>query len=398
MADENNYTAPVLDDIDYTAPAQKNSGLAGVSAPVLDDIEYADASPRKGAPTGVAAPVLDDMDQYYDTSQKKGAPTGVSAPVLDDMDTYDPSQSQKKGDPSGVSAPVLSDTVQPSAPEKLIMTDEEIIAGFTDEQKTMYDGLPEEKKQMVLDMRRKQLGAEAPPPVIQAPVLDEDNYVPPPKKETPPPEPAEPITAPVLDDEPEVPKYVPKYVDEDIEKAKLEGAKKALSSQLTSNQKDSKESLRMMLELKEQQRQELAKKGGKIAAVLVLVGILAAVAFYLLYSGKLGLTYKDSLSGAGKIIQESALYISVITGVISFTLLTGIAGFKSLNSFVYFVFSFVQLFPGLFMIPQHNGKVWLIGLLYAVGLIGGIAVFVTLSASEAVGLYFKKPAKQREDL
>ena len=42
------------------------------------------------------------------------------------------------------------------------------------------------------------------------------------------------------------------------------------------------------------------------------------------------------------------------------------------------------------MIPQHNGSMGLVVLLYAVALIGTIAVFVLLSASECIGQFFKK--------
>ena len=59
MNDEKNFGAPVLDDIDYTAPAEKKSG-----------------------PTGVSAPVLDDMDTYIPKdTKKKGAPTNVTVRI-----------------------------------------------------------------------------------------------------------------------------------------------------------------------------------------------------------------------------------------------------------------------------------------------------------------------------
>ncbi len=376
MPDENNYGGvPVLDDIDYV-PTAKKGEPEGVSAPVLDDIEYTESA-RRGAPTGVSAPVLDTMDTYNPAyEQRRGAPTGVSAPVLDDMGSYNPSYEQTNKEPENVS-------------ERFILSDEDIISGLSPEQKTVFDKLPPEKQKQVINMRREQLGAEAPEEEVTAPVLDEDNYVPPPAKEEPP-KPAEPVTAPVLDEEPEPPKYVPKFVDEDLERAKREGAKKAVESQLTSNQKDSKESLRMMLELKEQRNAELAQKGFKITIVIAVIGVVAAVAFYLLYAGKLGLGYKSALSGMGNIIKESALYISVITSAISLLMITGAGAFKSLASFVFLVLGIIQIFPGAAMIPQHNGSLGLAGILYAVSIGCTIAVFVTLSASEAVGLYFKK--------
>ena len=371
MNEENNFGAPTLDDIDYTAPAPKKEGPEGVAAPVLDDFEYVAPAEKKGGPTGVAAPVLDDMDSYAPpTTEKKGAPTGVSAPVLDD-DNY--------------SAPAAA-----PEPEKLILSDEDIIAGLNEQQREMFDNLPEEKQQQIINMRREQLGAEAPAPTLSAPVLDEDNYVPPPKKEEPEPQPEEPISAPILDDEPEAPKYVPKFVDEDLEKAKREGAKKAVSGQLVSDQKDSKESLRMMLELKEERRREAAAKGFKVVIGLAVVGIIAAVAFYLLYSGSLGLEYKDGMSSIANILKDSSLYIALAMAVSGLTLISGINGFKTLASLIYLAAGVAQIFPGVVMIPQHEGNLGLVGVLYAVSLICTIAVIVGLSAIESVGLFFNK--------
>ena len=147
MNDENNIGAPVLDDIDYVEPTPKKEGPTGVAAPVLDDFEYVAPAAKKGAPTGVAAVVLDDDNYVPPTSEKKGAPTGVAAPVLDDGMDY----------------------TAPQKSEKLILTDEQIIDGMSDEQKAMFANLPQDKQQQIIDMRRQQLGAEAPAPAVQRP-------------------------------------------------------------------------------------------------------------------------------------------------------------------------------------------------------------------------------------
>lgn len=366
--------------------------------PVLEDIEYTPNTAKKGVPTGVDTLVLESMETNYNPAYdvKKGAPTGVDALVLDSMDNnYNPALDQRKGVPTGVDAIALDDmgTVGSPAPAassgKPLVSDEEIIATFNPELKAIFDNLSDVQQQKILDMRREQMGADAPPPTVTAPVLDEEKYIPPPEQKKPAP-PPEPVEKPVLDEEPELPKYVPKYVDEDVERAKREGAKQAVSSQLTSNQKDSKESLRMMLELKEQRNAELAEKGFIITIVIAVIGVIGAVAFYLLYGGKLGLDYKDSLSGIGGIIKNSAMYIALATALGSLTLITGMGGFKSFASFIFVVCGIIQVFPGLAMIPQHNGSLALAGILYAVSIGCTIAVIVMLSASEAVGLYFKR--------
>ena len=58
---------------------------------------------------------------------------------------------------------------EPINSEKNIITDEEIISGLNDEQKTAFAELPDDKQQMVIDMRRKQLGdIAASTPEVQA--------------------------------------------------------------------------------------------------------------------------------------------------------------------------------------------------------------------------------------
>lgn len=386
MYDENGLSGVMPEEIEYNPNAPRKEAPTGVSAPVLDDFGYVAPTAKKDGPTGVSAPVLDDMASFGSDTEKKGAPTGVSAPVLDDNIPY---VSEKKGAPTGVTAPVLDDASVPYTQEKLFLSDEDIIGGLTPELKARFDALPADKQQQIIDMRRTQLGAVAPPVQVTAPVLDEDNYTPPPKTEEPK-QPEAPVAAPILDDEPEPPKYQPKYVDEDLERAKAEASKKAVSAQLVSEQKDSKESLRMMLELKEEARQREAEKGFKICIVLAVVGVISAIAFYLLYSGQLGLGYKNGLEGFGKVIKNSALYIAGIVGVCTLSLIAGIKGLKSLCSFVLLLFGIVQIFPGLPMIPQHKGNMALVVLLYVIALAGTVVTFFMLSGSEPVGKFFTR--------
>lgn len=353
------------------------------SAPVLDDIEYT-ATEKKTGPTGVSAPVLDDMD-YVAPTVKKGGPQGVSAPVLDDFNDYVP-KSEKKGVPDNVTAPVLDD-------EYTEVSENEIISSMTPEQLEMYNRLPEAKKKQVIEMRRKQLAEQQKvSQPVKPPVLDDaDSYVPPVHEEKK--NISETVSAPILDDEPEPTKYVPKFVDEDLERAKKEGAKQSVSSQLVSNQKDEKESLKMMLELKAEREMEAAKKGFRITLLTAVIGVVASVLFVLLYSGNFfGLGYKDIDSNKFfQILSDYSLYIGIVSGIASLLLVSGVSGLKSLSSFIFVLFSIVQLFPGLFMIPQHEGSTAMACLLYAGSLICSIAVIVILSASESVGIFFKKP-------
>jgi len=362
-----NVTAPVLDDLDYSAPQKKNDGPQGVAAPVLDDMDYSAPAEKRDGPQGVAAPILDDMDSYTPSSEKRGAPQGIDAPVLDDSSSF-----------------------ASSAPQKLILTDEEVLEGLTPELKQRFDLLPADKQQQVIDMRRQQLGAEAPPPVVNAAILDDDNYVPQPKKEEAE-HPAEPVQAAILDDEPELPKQqVSSYEQQELERIKAEAAKKAVSSQLSSDQKDEKESLRIMLALKEEQRQKQAEKGFRITIILAVIGFIAAIAFYLLYTGKLGIPYENGLEGAQKFMENSSIYIVAAMILSALGLISGIKGVKSLASVIYLIVGILQVFPGLAMIPQHSGSLLKVVILYVIAFGGTLAVFFTMAGSECVEQYFSK--------
>ena len=387
MYDEKNLAGGIPEEINYSSENEKKGAPTGVSAPVLDDFGYVAPSDKKDGPTGVAAPVLDDMSTYTQNTEKKGAPTGVSAPVLDDGMQYS-QVSEKKGAPTGIAAPVLDDGA-PYVREKLVMTDQDVINGLTPELKARFDSLPADKQQQIIDMRRTQLGAVAPPVEIQAPILDDDNYTPPQKREEPK-QPEAPITAPKLDDEPEPPKYQPKYVDEDLERAKAEASKKAVSAQLVSEQKDSKASLQMMLELKEQARQQQAEKGFKITAVLAVLGIVAAILFYILYSGAGVFAYKGELGGIKETVQQSAVYIAALVGILSVSLIAGIGGLKTLTSIVMLLFGIVQIVPGIMMISQHEGAMPLVILFYVIPLAISWTIFFLLAGSESVGLFFSR--------
>ncbi|MDE7226568.1 MAG: hypothetical protein K2N49_06910 [Ruminococcus sp.] len=146
----------------------------------------------------------------------------------------------------------------------------------------------------------------------------------------------------------------------------------------------------MMLELKEERRRELAAKGFKVCIVLGIVGVVAAAAFFLLYSGSLGLTYKDGISNIANILKESSLYIAAAMAVSSLALMSGFGFVKSIATLVYVVSAIAQIFPGIVMIPQHNGSLPLTVVLYIVSLAGTIGVIFGMSGIEAVSLYFKR--------
>ena len=342
-----------------------------IKAPVLDDIDYS-ASAKKGAPKGVSAPVLDDMSNDYIKNNRKGAPTGVSAPVLDDMSSsYTPKEKK-------------------SAPKYL--SDDEVIAKFSPEQKQQFYILPDDKKKMVLDYTRKQLGLPLEPePELKAPILDEPDEFQNFEKPVHELDYDEPLTAPVLDEAPETPEYVPKFASEDIEKIKQEAKKEAVKSQLEPNQKDQKESLRMMKELREQRERADAKKGFKLTIIISVVGCLSAVLFSLFAGGKfMNLAYKPETGKLTDIVAQYSLYISIAVGICSFLLITGVKALKSLATTVFLLFTIILIFPGIIMLTQKNGNMGINAVLYGLSVIGSGYTFFSLTSNNKINLFFSK--------
>lgn len=342
-----------------------------IKAPVLDDIDYS-ASAKKGAPKGVTAPVLDDMDSpYIEKNARKGAPSGISAPVLDDMSSYTPKEKK-------------------SAPKYL--NDEQIIEKFSAEQKQQFYILPDDKKKMVLDYTRKQLGVPLEPePELKTPVLDEPDEIQTFEKPVHNLDYDEPLTAPVLDEAPETPEYVPKFANDDIEKIKQEAKKEAVKSQLEPNQKDQKESLRMMKELREQRERADAEKGFKLTIITAIIGCISAVLFSLFAGGKfMNLAYKAETGKLTDVVSQYSLYISIAVGICSFLLITGIKAFKSIATTIFMLFTIILIFPGIIMLTQKDGSMGINAVLYALSIIGSGYTFFSLTSNNKISLFFSK--------
>ena len=383
MNGENEFnTTPILEETSYDPNSRvKKEGPQGVTAPVLDDMDYVAPTAKKDGPQGVTAPVLDDMNSYTAPTAKKDGPQGVTAPVLDD-DNY--VQPQKNNNDS-------------------------MLMQFTPEQQEAFNKLSPDQQAQVIEMRRQQLAqqqvtapvldddnyvpkqkAAQPSEPVTAPVLDDDNYVPPQPKAQPQ---TEAVTAPVLDDAPPPPAYVPKYVDEDLERAKQEARKNAVAGQLVSKQKDEKESLRMMMELRRQREEEAAHKGMYITIVTSVIGIIAVVLFALFASGEaFGLKYRADMANNKfmDFVSSSSFYISVVAGLFAGLLCTGIKGIKSFTSLIFFLYAILVILSGIILLPQKDGHLAINALLYGGSLIGMIAVCVILSTNECVDQYFKR--------
>ncbi len=385
------------------------SGLGDLAQPTYTQPE------KKGAPQ-IDAPELDDIlapppAAWTQSSEKKGAPV-VDEPVLLD----DPApvwQSEKKGAPQ-VDAPVLLEepavyTAQPkaAAPAPELPSAADILGDdtaaydpveefyqklkFTDDLKTAFAGLDAEKQMQVTEMRAKQMGIPVPAvPRELRPKLEQPAKPAADGEASAAPE----VEAPVLEEAPKPQAYVPKFKDEDLERAKEESKKPQRYTpppQMEMTEEQKKESRRIMNELREQREKEAAKKGLKQLILLSVLGVIAGVAFWIFVSGAFGAGYKmEEELGWMAYVKEYGVYLGGATILVSALLTAPIPAVRSFGKFFNGLTFVLCLFPGIpLLIQKEAGHGLLNGLLYAAALIlSGLCAFI-LTTSENISMYDK---------
>lgn len=374
----------------YTQPEKK--GAPQIEAPELDDIlapppaAWTQNTEKKGAPV-VDEPVLLDDPAPVWQSEKKGAPQ-VDAPVLLEEPTAYTEQPKTAAPAMDLpsAADILGDDTAAYDPVEEFYQKLQ----FTDDLKTAFAGLDAEKQMQVTEMRAKQMGIPVPAvPRELRPKLEQ------------PAKPAESgeaaaapqVEAPVLEEEPKPQAYVPKFKDEDLERAKEESKKpqKYIPPQMEMTEEQKKESRRIMNELREQREREAAKKGFKQLILLSVLGVVAGLAFWLFVSGAFGAGYKmEEELGWMAIVKNYGGYLGGATILVSALLVAPIPAVRGFGKFFNGLTFLLCLFPGIpLLIQKEAGHGLLNGLLFAAALVcSGLCAFI-LTTSENVSMYDK---------
>ncbi len=366
---------------------EEKKGAPQIEAPALDDIlapPPAAWTPqnaeKKGAPV-VDEPVLldDPAPTTWKKTEQKGAPD-VEAPVLDDTPSYTAkpvSKPEPLPDAASLEADILGDAAAYNPVEEFYQK-----LKFTDDLKAAFSTLDAEKQMQVVEMRAKQMGI--PVPGIPTELR--------PKLAAPAPQDAaeEPV---VLEEAPKPAAYVPKFKDEDLERAKEEAKKpqKYTPPPMEMTDEKRRENRRIMNELREEREKEAAKKGLKQLIVLAILGVICAVAFSVFISGAFGLGYKDVLEEQGfmNIVKQYAPYLGIALGLCSaviFAPLPFIRGLAKLLNGVTFV---LTLFPGIPLLIQKDGNMPVNAALFAVAAALSGFGFISLVTSDKIRMYDK---------
>lgn len=366
---------------------EEKKGAPQIDAPELDDIlapPPAAWTPqnaeRRGAPV-VDEPVLldDPAPTTWKKTETKGAPD-VEAPVLDDTPSVYAAKPAASADPLPDAASLQEDILGAQVAYDPVEEFYQKLK-FTDDLKTAFGTLDAEKQMQVVEMRAKQMGI----PVPQIPTELR------PKLEAAAPEAAEePV---VLEEAPKPTAYVPKFKDEDLERAKEESKKPQRYTpppmEMTEDQK--KESRRIMNELRVEREKDLAKKGFRQLILLAVLGVACAVAFTVFISGAFGLGYKDALDEQGfmNVVKQYAPYLGVALGLCSVVIFAPLPFLRSLAKLLNGLTFILMLFPGIPLLMQKDGNMLANGLIYAAAIgLSGFG-FATLVTSDGINMYNK---------
>ena len=379
MSEEQNGGLSQLEETAYV-PRQKEDRLAGVAAPVLEDTDYVAPKEKKSHLADVAAPTLAD-DDYVDT-RKKHSLEGVQAPVLEDTNAY--AAPKPAAQPAGF-------TPTPLTQEQL-----DVLA-----QQRAQSGQPPYTPEQIAAIQKaymdrqaaahaaSQPAAAASQPQVQAPVLEESTYTPPVKEEKRPQVSAAAAASLLEEPAPEPERRVSRFNEADLEAAKANAQKRAIEQSLNmTTNVDKAESRRLMNELRMEREAELAKKGFTVVIVLMILGLVAAVALYFFSIREFKVDMDNGFySGVTKVMT----YTSFGLGVLSVLLILRVNFVKKLGSFLFGLMTLLLLFPGLPMLMQKKEEgMALTAVGYGVALVLCFAVRFTLSTSEPVNMFYKR--------
>ena len=293
---------------------------------------------------GINVPKLEDEVQEY-ARTKEARLDDVVAPTLEDV--YVPPPCPNRGELDDVVAPVLEDTYP--AKEGSLGGLEEIVAPVLED--TYVEPEPK-KEELNIDMDLE---------AVRAALLEEDDI----ERNT----------------------YKPNFVDTSAEEARKEALDRSIKGSL--NEKpasfDEKKSREMYLALMEEQRIELAQKGGKRVIILMILGIVMSVLFYLYASAN---DLKPDRVGAVDRVTTVINYCCIAAGIASLFMVARFKAAKGFASFIFGVMTAVSLIGGGYVLTEKTNFAVNLAMI-AVVFILNVYISFSLNSSEAIDAYYK---------
>lgn len=351
--------------------------LGGLEEPTYQETE------KRGAPKIDDADLIgllgDEPEVWNGNEQKRGAPVLAEQVLLDEPEQS--WQEQKSSPDASVLDASLADDLLGSNEVSAYDAVAEFCTKlqFDDNLRQIFVTLDAEKQMQVVKMRADALGI--PMPIIPNELRPQMHAQEQPQEQEV-----------MLEEAPEPEAYVPKFKDEDLERAKAEAQKpkKYTPPQVEMTEEQKQESRRLMAQMREDREREQAKKGFRQLIVLTIVGVIGAVAFCLFFSDMFGLGNKmEEVGGFAQKVKSVAGYVGAGVGIGSLLLAAPIPQLKGLCKLLDMIGFILMLFPGIPLLMQTEGNGVINGILYAVAILAcGISAFVLIT-SDNISMYNK---------
>jgi len=334
--------------------AENNHNLDGIQAPTLEETTYNPSASVKRSLDGIQAPVLEDT--AYTPEKKTAGLSDVAAPVL--SDTFTPGSAPQTAQPQfqqyGAQAPQMA---QPQFQQYGAQAPQAV-------QSQQFQQYGAQAPQAVQSQQFQQYGAQTPQ---SGRTLDD-------------------VQKPVLDEEPAVQqRYVPKFVDPDLEAAKKTAVDRAIKSSLNSvpDSFDEEKSREVYREFMRQKEADLAKRGGMFVIFIMIAGMVSGL-LTLLFSF---IELKEEIPG----IIDTFNLVYMILGIV---LIGGAAAMlvksntaRKIASNIFTWVTVLHVIPGVFVMFSKASRSSAIGIYLAI-LVLNIVICFTYGSSEAIKKHY----------
>ena len=189
----------------------------------------------------------------------------------------------------------------------------------------------------------------------------------------------------MLDDEPPpTQRYVPKYVDPDIEAAKKQAVDRAIKSSLSSvpDSFDQEKSREVYREFMREKESDMAKKGAKTVILLAVIGLFSGL-FAILFSGG---ALKESTPGIIESFNGYYVLVGIALMIGSVVMFIKSPSAQKASSTIFTLATILHVIPGIFVgFAKASGISWLY---YVLVLVINIAICFTYGSSENIKKHY----------
>ena len=351
--------------------AENNHNLDGISAPVLEETTYDPSKSVKRSLDGIQAPTLEETS--YTPEKKTAGLDDVAAPVL--ADTFTPSAAPQQYGAPQTGAPAFqqygAQNTQAAAPQFQQYGAQNTQAAAPQFQQ--YGAQNAQATSQPFQQYGAQNAQATSQPFQQYGGAGQTSRN------------LDDVQKPVLSEEPQAEqRYVPKFVDPDLENAKKTAVDRAIKSSLNSvpdsfDEEKSREAYREFMREKEA---DLARKGGMLVIVIMAIGMISGL-ITLLYSFM-------ALKEETPAFLETCNMCTMILGIL---FLGGAAAMlvksnttRKIASNIFTFGTVLHVLPGLFVMfskVQGTAK-----LMYLAVLVINIVICFSYGSSEAIKKHY----------